>query len=238
MTSREFRLLAVAVVGLALVFVARAGEGDQGSVGVEGADDSPDVAVVADSDDAPDVPLTEDGDSLAGQLETVMGEHGIRLVDFGQVPQAPELCSEGIDAEELVSLPAIELTEGVSDSLDSLNLSHLEVLGEVYGDISGDGADEALVHTVCQYGASGRQHEVQVWQAVDSVPMPVAVVPEPGAEVTGPLSPDVSDVEVDDGRLLVTWTRYAEGDPNCCPSGEVTLAYQLDGSGGLVTLGD
>jgi hypothetical protein len=227
MTGRELRLLAVAGAGLALVLLARAGGEAQPSVTVEGMEEEADVAVVAGSAGGTTAPLAPHAD-LSDQLLELAGDQGIHFIDFDEVAQLPDLCDEGVDAETLASLPAIEMSDGVSEVLDALNVSHLEVLGESFGDLTGDGRDEAAVHSVCRYGASGRQHEVQVWQSSDGVPTPAAVVPAP--ETDGPFPPDVSSVAIDDGVLEVTWAEYAEEDAYCCPSGETTLTYVLDGN--------
>ena len=34
---------------------------------------------------------------------------------------------------------------------------------------------------------------------------------------------------MDGAQVEVTWTRYADDDPNCCPSRLATVTYELDG---------
>ena len=97
-----------------------------------------------------------------------------------------------------------------------------------YGDLDGDGAEEAVVHTVCAYGANGAQDTVQVWAVDDDEPVLVDTLGEPSTRVTGPLPPALVDAAVDDGELVLTWTHYGEDDPNCCPGGETALRYELD----------
>lgn len=226
LSSREFRLAAVAVVGLGLIVLARTGDSAPDSVAAQSAEEAPDVAVVG-QEGTGGSPATSGGDLASDEELATMAERAIRLVDFGEVDATPDLCAEGLGDEVRSSLGSIELSGGASEVLDTTSLSQLDVLNEAYGDISGDGVDEAVVHTVCDYGASGRQHEVQVWDASSGVAEPVGVVPEPAEELTGPFPSDITEMAIADGVLDVTWTAYAEDDPNCCPSDAVTLSYQL-----------
>lgn len=227
LTGRELRLMVLAGAGLALVLLARAGGDASSDVTMEGPEEQADVAVAASSAGGAGAPTGGSGE-LSDQLQELAGDQGIRVVDFNEVDQLPDLCEEGVDPEVLESMPAIEMSDGVSEVLDSLNFSHLEVQEEAFGDLTGDGGDEAAVHSVCRYGASGRQHEVQVWQSSDDgVPTPVAVVPAPDAAADTPFPAEVSSVEIVDEVLEVTWLQYEEGDPNCCPSGEQVVRYEL-----------
>lgn len=208
----------MAVAGLGLIFMARTGDGQ--STDVTQNPDEPDVAAVG-----------EDG-SAAGTLApadqlAAMDQQSIRLVDFGEVDQTVDLCDEGIGEAAQADLEDIELAGGSSDVIDQDFLSRLNVEGQAFGDISGDGVDEAVLHTACSYGASGRQHEVQVWDTSRGVPEPVGTVPAPAPELTGPLPSDVQGMAIADGVLDVTWSVYADDDPNCCPSDSLTLRYQL-----------
>src|SRR5690625_1696808 len=124
MNARELRLLAVAGAGLALVFVARAGDEAPPSVATEGVEEQVDVAVAAGAGSGAGADGSGD---LSGNLNDLVGERSIQFVDFGEVAQAPELCEEGLDEDALASLSSIEVSEGVSEVVDSLNLSHLEV---------------------------------------------------------------------------------------------------------------
>lgn len=223
LTSREFRLATVAVAGLGLIFLARTGDGSPDAIAAQSPDEAPDVAVVGQEGGAGAV--AGEGDS-ADQL-AALGDRSIRLIDFGEVDQMPDLCADGLSEDTLSDIGTIELTGGTSDLLDDEFFSHLDVLGEAYGDLSGDGVDEAVVHTVCGYGASGRQHNVQVWSTGGGVAEPIGMVPAPDPELTGPFPPDVSEISVVDGALEVVWTVYEEGDPNCCPSGTLPLTYEL-----------
>ena len=154
----------------------------------------------------------------------------VRAVDFSTVAQPGASCTEAL-ADSEISPRRIPVERGASQLLDETFLVRLEVDDEVlYGDLDGDGDDEAVVHAVCNYGANGAEHTVQVWTVNVRVPVLVAAVSDAPAHVAdeSDLPPAVHDVAIDGSELLVTFTRYADGDPHCCPSGQTTVAYELD----------
>jgi hypothetical protein len=151
----------------------------------------------------------------------------IRAVDFGEVAPPGSACAEGL---RFTPPAAIPVDRGRSPVLDIGRFTQLEVDPDVaYGDLDGDGDDEAAVHVVCNYGANAAEDTVHVWTLSRGRPVHVASLTEPPRSITGPLPPGVTDVAIEGGRVEVTWTHYAEGDPNCCPSGLTTVGYALDG---------
>jgi LppP/LprE lipoprotein len=151
----------------------------------------------------------------------------VRHVDFSSLAQPGSACTDGL---RIAPPRRISVDEGESRLLDLGRLTRLQVDDTVvYGDLDGDGSDEAVVHAVCSYGANGSQDTIQVWSVdEDDDPVLVDSLSEPPVRVTGPLPPAVKDVAVHDGELVVTWTHYRDDDPNCCPSQQTALRYQLD----------
>ena len=47
--------------------------------------------------------------------------------------------------------------------------------------------------------------------------------------------PSLLDVAVDGDELLITFGRYDDDDPDCCPTSETVVTYELDG--GLSVVG-
>lgn len=152
----------------------------------------------------------------------------IRAVDFGEVAPPGSACAEGLRFTPPAAIPVVR---GRSPVLDIGRVTRLEVDPHVaYGDLDGDGSDEAVVHVVCTYGANGAEDTVHVWsQTRAGRTVHVASLTEPPRSVTGPLPPAVEDVAVDGRWVEVTWTRYTAGDPNCCPGRLTTVTYELDG---------
>ena len=145
----------------------------------------------------------------------------------GPVAPPGSACAEGL---RFTPPAAIPVARGRSPVLDIGRITRLEVDPQVsYGDLDGDGNDEAVVHVVCTYGANGAEDTVHVWTQRRGRTVHVASVTEPPRSVTGALPPAVSGVAVDGALVDVTWTRYAADDPNCCPSRLTTVTYELDG---------
>lgn len=151
----------------------------------------------------------------------------IRSIDFGEVAPPGSACVDALRFTPPVSIP---VARGRSLILDIGRNARLEVDPDVaYGDLDGDGDDEAVVHVVCNYGANGAQDSVHVWTLSWARPVHVASVNEPPASLSGGLPPTVAGVAVDGDRAAITWTRYSPDDPHCCPSQLSTVSYALDG---------
>lgn len=211
--------MAVAMGGLALVVAARGGEGagqDAGSNDSSGGD------VVAGGD----ATAVAAPGGLAGGLSNLVSGRAIRLVDFEEVDQRGNAC-----AQALPDAPStIRVTGGQSALLDEDMLVRLVVEGNaVYGDLDGDGHDEAAVHTVCEYGANGTQDQIQVWDLDAATARPRATLDQPPAGLDQGLPPTVKDVAVEGGQLAVTWQHYSEDAPRCCPDQETKVRYEVDG---------
>jgi hypothetical protein len=156
------------------------------------------------------------------------GAEGIRAVDFGDVAQPGSACSDGL---RFAPPSAIDVSGGVSQVLDLARLTQLTVDPEVtYGDLDGDGAEEAVVHVTCAYGANGSIDSLHVWDVDGDRLVHVAGLDEPGASASGGRPPAVEDVSASDDGVTVTWSHYADGDANCCPSEQARLTYTLDGN--------
>lgn len=219
MKARDLRMIGVALGGLALVVTARGG-------------DTPreDAVTIENS-------VAGDGASsgLLGGLGDAVGDEPIRLLDFAEIDQAGRLCSAGIEGD----VPAtVQVSDGTSGLLDEDLFARLLVDSNVvYGDVDGDGADEAVVHAVCAYGANGADDTIEVWDFEGGKPEPVATLGEPPLTVTGDLPPAVKSIAVEAGELVVTWTSYSPTAPNCCPDLQTVMHYSLDGDN-LVALGE
>jgi hypothetical protein len=153
----------------------------------------------------------------------------IRDVDFSQAAQPGSTCDDGL-ADAVPA--AITLTRGASDLLDPRSVTRLEVDRAVgYGDLDGDGREEAVVHAVCHYGANGAQDTVQVWTAARGQRRLLDTLtgaPEAVADASA-FPPAVVAVAVRGDEVLVTFTSYGDDDPHCCPSKQTEVRYQLDG---------
>jgi hypothetical protein len=200
--------LALAGLGLAAALIAAAGSGQVSGAAVSSAA-------------SPDLPT--DGTS-------------IRDVDFSEVAVPGTVCREGLRFSQPREIP---IQSGRSPVLDLARMTQVTVDPDVvYADLDGDGADEALVRVSCTFGANGIEDSVHAWTlGADGEPVNLASVSEPEDSVTGALPGTVTGVAAVDGGADITWTNYAEDDPNCCPSLRTTVTYRLV-DGELVQTGE
>ena len=99
----------------------------------------------------------------------------------------------------------------------------------VYGDLTGDGQEEAVVLTLCNGGGSQILSGGSIYTLREGRPVLLGYV-EGGDRADG----GISQVQIAGGRLVVT--RYGTDDGLCCPTFTVTTAYRLD-AGRLVEVG-
>jgi hypothetical protein len=218
--------MAIALGGLALVVAARTGESEQDAVTV---DDSSDGGVVAGEGDGGSSSLP----GLADDLPGLAGDQAVRLVDFADIDQPGETCSEGLEGETPGVIP---VEQGESALLDPERIVRLEVKGAPsYGDLDGDGDDEAVVHAVCAYGANGAQDTVEVWDLDSGRPRAAASLAEAPASIESRFPPVARDVTIEDGEVVVTWDAYSERTPRCCPDRQAEVRYDLIGDQLLLT---
>ncbi len=131
------------------------------------------------------------------------------------------------------------MSAGESALLDQATFAQLIVDPVVlYGDLDGDGDDEAVVRATCAYGANGAEDTVQVWSA-SGAPAPADRHDHRRAPTRWPTtaaSPRrFSTWRVDGDEVLVTYGVYDEDAPHCCPTGQAVVTYELDG--GLSVVG-
>ncbi|HEX6570117.1 MAG TPA: hypothetical protein VF015_13155 [Acidimicrobiales bacterium] len=160
----------------------------------------------------------------------------IEDIDFAAVAQSGTTCAEGVQD----GAPLLVAVEGGSSKLlDTGSLARLEVDAHpLYGDLDGDGDDEAVVSVTCNYGANGAQDTVQVWAIDGNRPVVVDRVtraPDDVADASR-FPPAVTDVTLDGAELAVTFSVHADDDPNCCATQQAVVRYELD-DGDLAVVG-
>ena len=208
MNSRDLRLLGLAAAGLSLVLVARGAEesGNHDAFTIEDPSVKDPSVVVEGSATAPDA---------------------IRLLDFTEIDQPGRTCVDVLAGD---APRVIQVSEGRSATIDKDKFVKLEIDGDVvYGDVDDDGFDEAVVHTKCEYGANGVQDTIQIWDLDSGSAEIKATLTKPPAAVDNVLEPTVKDVAIEDGKLTVTWTQFADDDPRCCPSLQSKVHFMVAG---------
>lgn len=157
------------------------------------------------------------------------GNDAVHDLDFARVAQPGVTCADALPG---ATPRVIGVAGGASGVLDDTTLARLRVDPTVrYGDLDGDGTDEAVVRATCDYGANGAEDTVQVWGANGRLATLVDTVtgaPEAVADESR-FPPRVVDVAVDGGTLEITFSVHSADDPHCCASEQAVVSYTLDG---------
>lgn len=140
---------------------------------------------------------------------------GIRAVDFRNFTYPPS-CVEG----KPVVVKDGSYTKDVED-----DKVYFEVQpGIAYGDLDGDGRDEAAVVTLCNTGGTGQFTEGYVYGMRGAKPVILAEL-DTGDRADG----GISRVEIKDGLLYVSRYGVDEGGGACCPQFVETIGFKLRG---------
>jgi hypothetical protein len=84
-----------------------------------------------------------------------------------------------------------------------------------YGDLTGDGRDEAVVRLTCTPAQSnGIAQEVQVFGPGSELLATPRLKNTPGSD----FAPEIQSLDVANGRISGSAAYWAAGDPHCCPS--------------------
>lgn len=163
----------------------------------------------------------------AGRAAPPSDPQAIRSVDFGGIAQPGSTCSDGLRFAPPGRIP---VSGGRSQVLDLAQLTQLVVNPNVaYADLDGNGAEEAVVHVTCTYGANGAEDTVDVWGLEGDEPVVLGSIDEAPTSLESELPPKVEGVEAAGDQVVVTWSQYADDDPNCCPSQRAEVTYAFDG---------
>ena len=108
---------------------------------------------------------------------------------------------------------------------------YFNVFGISYGDLNGDGSDEAVILSVCNTGGTGNFSEGYIYSQKAGKPFLLTHIPG-GDRAYGGLR----SAKVENGILTVDSNDPGENGGNCCPEFAVTNRYRLIG-GKLVVQG-
>ncbi|MEO8043239.1 MAG: hypothetical protein ABI646_11555 [Acidobacteriota bacterium] len=101
---------------------------------------------------------------------------------------------------------------------------YLQVFEVVYGDVNGDGRDDAIVLTVCNTGGTGHFSEGLIYSMRSGKPSLIARIPG-GDRAYGGLR----SARVEKGLLVVETNDVGEMGGACCPEFVVTTRYKVVG---------
>lgn len=107
---------------------------------------------------------------------------------------------------------------------DSSYSVYFEVRNIVYGDLDGDGQEEAVIDTICNSGGTGQFTDGQVYRMQNGKPVWIGSLGV-GDRADGGLH----DIKYVNGLLKVA--RYGGNSGACCPDYIETFSYKLTGKG-------
>jgi hypothetical protein len=99
---------------------------------------------------------------------------------------------------------------------------YFEVRDVVFGDLDGDGNDEAVVSTLCNGGGSGQFSDGLVYRLENNKPMQIGNLGEGDRAIDG-----IHEIRFANGQLEVD--RYGGQSGACCPDYIETTAFRLKG---------
>lgn len=155
-------------------------------------------------------------------------QRSIRNVDFKNMAYAPYCIGE---TPETVTVKNGEFSEEKQED-GYVDRFYFKVYQPVFGDLTGDGREEAVILSVCNTGGTGNFSEGFIFGlAGDNNPTLLARIPG-GDRAYGGLRSAV----VENGALIVESNDVGELGGACCPEVIVTTKYKL-AAGKLVTVG-
>lgn len=102
----------------------------------------------------------------------------------------------------------------------------LSLAQTLFGDLDGDGREEAVVHTVYSGGGTGRFDEVAIYQETAQEPKKIGQLPGGDRGDGG-----VADLKLEGGKVVLTRNGSIMGDGACCPSLELIEVWRWTPAG-------
>jgi hypothetical protein len=162
----------------------------------------------------------------------------IRKVDFKNFTYKAYCGGEQTNEADTIEIPVkkgeLENVKLKGDTYERDNESlpnYFEVDSVKYGDITGDGKDEAVIRTLCNTGGTGQFSEGFVYTMKNGKPALLTRV-EGGDRGYGGLQ----DIRVEKGLVVVEQNNPGETGGNCCAAWVDITKYRLSG-GKLVQVG-
>ncbi|MCA9676671.1 MAG: hypothetical protein H6708_21395 [Kofleriaceae bacterium] len=100
-----------------------------------------------------------------------------------------------------------------------------QVAAPVYGDVTGDGVEEALIQSELNSGGTGRFSAIAVYGMRDGAPVVIGGIPGGDRGDGG-----IYDVNVEGGLAIVKRLHSLDEDGACCPSKVQVEHWRWDGS--------
>jgi hypothetical protein len=151
---------------------------------------------------------------------TILGQENIRKIDFRNFTY--EALCVGVEAETITVKDGEFYEEKKED--DYVDRFYFKVLDIAYGDVNGDGQEEAIVITVCNTGGTGNFTEGFVFGIKNGNADLLARIPG-GDRAYGGLR----EARVEARLLVVESNDAGEYGGACCPEAVITTKYRVIG---------
>ncbi|HUF03947.1 MAG TPA: hypothetical protein VMM38_07205 [Aridibacter sp.] len=148
-----------------------------------------------------------------------LAQADIKKVDFRNFTYEVEFCRTEISDKITVSNGEFFEEKEVDGYISRRFFS---VSGFTYGDLDGDGNDEAVVISVCNTGGTGNFTEAYVFKVSGGEAKRVVTL-EGGDRAYGGLR----EIRIEDGKMIVDASDPGQFGGACCPEGVVTRTYRL-----------
>jgi hypothetical protein len=147
---------------------------------------------------------------------------GIRAVDFRNFTYTPSCAGEGNQSEKItVKKGAFSREKEVDGYTDRFYFS---VLSVEYGDLTGNGQEEAAINTVCNTGGTGQFTEGLIYTMKAGKPA-LAVRLLGGDRADG----GIRELTISSGLLVAEINDSERNSGACCPEGIITSRFRLTG---------
>jgi hypothetical protein len=148
-------------------------------------------------------------------------QNDIRNVDFKNFTYDAEFC--GGESASRITVKNGEFAEekevdGYTDRM------YFSVFGFTYGDLDGDGNDEAVVLSLCNTGGTGNFTEAYIFTMRNGEPLKIVTL-EGGDRADG----GMREARIEKGTLIMETNDPGEFGGACCPEIVVTRTYKLKG---------
>jgi hypothetical protein len=157
---------------------------------------------------------------LFGMTAVAFGQGDVHKVDFKNFTYLAHCLSE---TPEKITVKNGEFSKETQED-GYVDRFYFRVFAITYGDVTGDGQDEAVTLTVCNTGGTGNFSEGMVYTMKAGKPTLIARIPG-GDRAAGGLR----TARVEKGLLVVENNEEGEQGGLCCPEFIVTTRYKVLG---------